>query len=103
MRNQPDRRGARRPVRDRAAAVLDRDRIRRAAPARSETGTMTEQESPLEHIVQHPLIERPASVGLLTPDGKITVFSDQIAMIALAGILLIALVPMMIRRRATSG
>ena len=60
---------------------------------------MTEQESPLEHIVQHPLVERPASVGLLTPDGRITVFSDQIAMIALAGILLIALVPMMIRRR----
>jgi len=64
---------------------------------------MTEQESPLEHIVQHPLIERPASVGLLTPDGKITVFSDQIAMIALAGILLIALVPMMIRRRRGSA
>ena len=64
---------------------------------------MTEQESPLEHIVQHPLVERPASVGLLTPDGKITVFSDQIAMIALAGILLIALVPMMIRRRRGSA
>jgi F-type H+-transporting ATPase subunit a len=60
---------------------------------------MTEQESPLEHIVQHPLVERPAKIGLLTPEGKITVFSDQIAMIALAGILLIALVPMMIRRR----
>ena len=60
---------------------------------------MTEQESPLEHIVQHPLVERPARVGLLTPEGKITVFSDQIAMIALAGILLIALVPMLIRRR----
>jgi F-type H+-transporting ATPase subunit a len=60
---------------------------------------MAEQESPLEHIVQHPLIERTASVGPLTPDGKITLFSDQIAMIALAGILLIALVPMMVRRR----
>jgi F-type H+-transporting ATPase subunit a len=60
---------------------------------------MAEQESPLEHIVQHPLIERPASVGALTPEGKITVFSDQIAMIALAGILLVALVPMMVRRR----
>jgi F-type H+-transporting ATPase subunit a len=60
---------------------------------------MAEQESPLEHIVQHPLIERTASVGPLTPEGKITVFSDQIAMIALAGILLIALVPMMVRRR----
>ena len=60
---------------------------------------MAEQESPLEHIVQHPLIERPASVGLLTPEGKITIFSDQIAMIALAGLLLVALVPMMVRRR----
>ena len=58
-----------------------------------------EQESPLEHIVQHPLIERPAKVGVLTPEGKITVFSDQIAMIALAGLLLVALVPMMVRRR----
>src|SRR5665213_2888673 len=60
---------------------------------------MAEQESPLEHIVQHPLIERSTSIGLLTPEGKITIFSDQIAMIALAGILLVALVPMMVRRR----
>jgi F-type H+-transporting ATPase subunit a len=58
-----------------------------------------EPESPLEHIVQHPLIERPAKVGVLTPDGKITVFSDQIAMLALAGLLLVALVPMMVKRR----
>src|SRR5580765_1688588 len=58
-----------------------------------------EQESPLEHIVQHPLIERPANVGPLTPDGKITLFSDQIAMLALAGLLLVALVPMLVRRR----
>ena len=58
-----------------------------------------EQESPLEHVVQHPLVERPASLGPLTPNGVITVFSDQIAMIALAGILLIALVPMMVKRR----
>ena len=42
---------------------------------------MTEQENPLEHVVQHPLIERTASPGVLTPDGKITLFSDQIAMI----------------------
>src|SRR5258706_5985816 len=58
-----------------------------------------EQESPLEHIVQHPLIERPAKLGPLTPNGTVTVFSDQIAMIALAGLLLIALVPMMVKRR----
>jgi F-type H+-transporting ATPase subunit a len=58
-----------------------------------------EAESPLEHVVQHPLIERPANLGMLTPDGKITLFSDQIAMLALAGILLIALVPMLVKRR----
>jgi F-type H+-transporting ATPase subunit a len=63
-----------------------------------------EQESPLEHVVQHPLIERPANLGPLTPNGTITVFSDQIAMILLAGLLLIALVPMLIkRRRGRSG
>jgi len=63
-----------------------------------------EPESPLEHIVQHPLVQRPTSTTALTPEGKITVFSDQIAMIALAGVLLIALVPMLVkRRRGTSG
>ena len=56
-------------------------------------------ESPLSHIVQHPLIERPAHLGPLTPNGVITIFSDQIAMLALAGVLLIAFVPMMVRRR----
>ena len=64
-----------------------------AAPA------ATEQESPLEHIVQHPLVEEPAHLGPLTPTGTVTVFSDQIASMALAGVLLIALVPMMARRR----
>jgi F-type H+-transporting ATPase subunit a len=58
-----------------------------------------EAESPLEHVVQHPLIQRPANLGPLTPNGTITVFSDQIAMLALAGLLLIALVPMLVKRR----
>src|SRR5437870_6428220 len=63
-----------------------------------------ESESPLEHVVQHPLIERPANLGPLTPNGTITVFSDQIAMIVLAGLLLVALVPMLVkRRRGKSG
>ncbi|HVZ20305.1 MAG TPA: F0F1 ATP synthase subunit A [Vicinamibacterales bacterium] len=65
---------------------------------------MTEQESPLEHIVQHPLVERTVQAGPLTPNGRITVFSDQIAMLALAGVLLVALVPMLVkRRRGKSG
>jgi F-type H+-transporting ATPase subunit a len=56
-------------------------------------------ENPLEHIVQHPLIERPAHLGPLTPNGVVTVFSDQIAMIVLAGVLLIFCVPLLVRRR----
>jgi F-type H+-transporting ATPase subunit a len=58
-----------------------------------------ESESPLEHVVQHPLIERPAHFGPLTPNGTITIFSDQIAMLALAGLLLVVLVPMLVKRR----
>jgi F-type H+-transporting ATPase subunit a len=59
--------------------------------------------SPLEHIVQHPLIERHADLGALTPDGVITLFSDQIAMLAAAGLLLIALLPVLARRRRGQG
>jgi F-type H+-transporting ATPase subunit a len=62
-----------------------------------------EQESPLEHVVQHPLIQRPTAVTSLTPNGSITVFSDQIAMLALAGVLLIAFVPMMVKRRRSKA
>ncbi|HXD75829.1 MAG TPA: F0F1 ATP synthase subunit A [Vicinamibacterales bacterium] len=64
---------------------------------------MAEQESPLEHVVQHPLVERSVAPGALTPEGKITIFSDQIAMLALAGILLIALMPMLVKRRRGRG
>jgi len=62
-----------------------------------------ERESPLDHVVQHPLIERTTSVTPLTPNGTITLFSDQIAMIALAAILLIALMPMLVKRRKGKG
>jgi F0F1-type ATP synthase, subunit a len=62
-----------------------------------------EQESPLEHVVQHPLIQREVAVTPLTPNGEITVFSDQIAMLALAGLLLIALVPMLVKRRRSKA
>ncbi len=70
-----------------------------AQPSEHQPAPAAHAESPLEHIVQHPLIERPASLGPLTPDGKITLFSDQIAMILLAGVLLIALVPILVKRR----
>lgn len=58
-----------------------------------------EHESPLEHVVQHPLIQRPAHLGPLTPNGTITIFSDQIAMLVLAGLLLVVVVPIAVKRR----
>ena len=83
------------------SAAADADTHEAAA---SHGGGGGHAESPLSHVVQHPLIQQTADYGLLTPDGKITVFSDQIAMIALAGVLLIALVPMIVkRRRKASG
>ena len=57
--------------------------------------------SPLEHVVQHPIVERDLDLGgwPLTPEGKITLLSDQIVMMILAGLLLILLVPALVRRR----
>ena len=55
--------------------------------------------SPLEHIVPHPMVERPADLGFLTPEHKVTIFSDQIGMLILAGLLLLLLVPRWARRR----
>jgi F-type H+-transporting ATPase subunit a len=59
--------------------------------------------NPLEHVVPHPLIERPAHWGLLTPEGKISVLTDQTAMMIVAGLLLILFVPALVRRRRGTG
>lgn len=56
--------------------------------------------SPLDHIVQHPIVQREAHLGLLTPDGVITLFSDHISMILLAGLVLMIGLPLLVRRRA---
>jgi F-type H+-transporting ATPase subunit a len=55
--------------------------------------------SPLDHVVQHPLVEVPADLGPLTPAGVVTLLSDHIVMLITAGLLLIALVPWLVRRR----
>jgi F-type H+-transporting ATPase subunit a len=57
-------------------------------------------ENPLSHVLQHPLVERPADLGFLTPRGVVTLLSDQILMMILAGLLLVLLVPRLARRRA---
>jgi F-type H+-transporting ATPase subunit a len=57
-------------------------------------------EGPLGHVVQHPIQQIEAHWGFLTPAGKITVLSDQIAMMIAAGLLLVLFVPRLVRRRA---
>jgi F-type H+-transporting ATPase subunit a len=54
---------------------------------------------PLEHVVEHVLHSTEADLGFLTPEGKVTIFSDQIAMILLAGLVLILVLPWVARRR----
>jgi F-type H+-transporting ATPase subunit a len=54
---------------------------------------------PLEHVVQHPIIQQPADLGFLTPEGKISVLTDQTAMLIVAGLLLILFLPMLAKRR----
>jgi F-type H+-transporting ATPase subunit a len=59
--------------------------------------------NPLSHVVQHPIKTVPAEVGPLTPNGEITVMSDQIAMIIAAGLLLTLFLPPLFRRRRQEG
>ncbi|MBP9826204.1 MAG: F0F1 ATP synthase subunit A, partial [Thermoanaerobaculia bacterium] len=61
---------------------------------------MMAPENPLSHVIQHPLKEFPADLGMLTPRGVITVLSDQIVMMIVAGLLLMFVFPLLLRRRA---
>ncbi|MGH9380362.1 MAG: F0F1 ATP synthase subunit A [Thermoanaerobaculia bacterium] len=56
-------------------------------------------ENPLEHVVQHTLAARPANWGFLTPNGLVTLLSDQIVMMLVAAALLVLFVPAWVRRR----
>ena len=59
--------------------------------------------NPLEHVIQHPLVEVPADLGkVLTQDKVITILSDQIVTMILAGLLLTLLVPVLVRRRRST-
>jgi F-type H+-transporting ATPase subunit a len=63
-------------------------------------GTLfAEGSNPLSHVVQHPLKSVPADLGMLTPEGQITVMSNHISMIILGGLLLMLLLPPLLRRR----
>jgi len=58
--------------------------------------------SPLDHVVQHAIVQQDADLGPLTPDGKITLLSDQITMMLFAGLLLIVVLPIWVRKRRGS-
>ncbi len=60
-------------------------------------------ENPLEHIVPHPLIQRPAHLGWLTQGDKVTLLDSHILMMMLAALLLILLVPVSVRKRRGAG
>ncbi|HEX9943935.1 MAG TPA: F0F1 ATP synthase subunit A [Thermoanaerobaculia bacterium] len=54
---------------------------------------------PLEHVVQHPIVQKPANLGFLTPEGKISLLTDQTATLIVAGLLLILFLPALVKRR----
>lgn len=54
---------------------------------------------PLSHIVQHPIKQADAQLGFLTPQGKVTLLSDQILMMMAAALLLVIVLPRWVRRR----
>ena len=56
-------------------------------------------ENPLGHIVRHPMIQRPAHLGFLSPGGKVTLLDSHIVMMLIAALLLLVLIPMWARRR----
>ncbi len=60
-------------------------------------------ENPLEHVVQHPIIQKSADWGLLTPEGKISVLTNQTTTLIVAGLLLILFVPALVKRRRGTG
>jgi F-type H+-transporting ATPase subunit a len=61
-------------------------------------------ENPLEHIVRHPMIQRPAphlgwATKFLFPEGKATLLDSHIVTLMLAAFLLTLLLPVWVRRR----
>jgi F-type H+-transporting ATPase subunit a len=56
-------------------------------------------ENPLEHIVRHPMIQKSAHLGFLSPGGKVTLLDSHIVMMLIAALLLLVLIPTWARRR----
>lgn len=58
--------------------------------------------SPLDHVVQHPLVQRTVDLGPLG-EQTLTLLSDQITMIIASALLLMLFLPPLVRRRAGTG
>jgi len=59
--------------------------------------------NPMEHVIQHPLWTMPLDLGFpFTPNGEITLLSDQLVMMMVAGFLLVVVLPGLIRKRRGS-
>ncbi len=59
--------------------------------------------SPVDHVVQHQLWTMPLDLGFpFTPKGEITLLSDQLVMMMVAGFLLVVVLPGLIRKRRGS-
>jgi F-type H+-transporting ATPase subunit a len=54
---------------------------------------------PLSHVVEHTIKTVPAETGPLTPEGHLTILSDHITMIIVAGLLLSLFFPPLFKRR----
>lgn len=55
-------------------------------------------DSPLSHIVQHPITVKEVEPGFFTPEGVVTLMSDHILMMILGSLLLIVLLPIAVRK-----
>lgn len=60
-------------------------------------------DDPLSHVVPHPIVQKQMEMGFLTPEGVITLLSDQIVIMLLGTVLLCAVFPLYARRRAAAG
>lgn len=60
-------------------------------------------ENPLDHVSQHGLLSVEADLGLLTPNGHITVLSDIIIAMILGALLLALVLPTVVHKRRGTG
>jgi len=63
-------------------------------------GRIFASDDPLAHVLPHPLKTIEAHLPFpLAPDGVVTLFSDQIAILILSGLLLVIFLPLWVRKR----